>query len=106
LIPPPDPPTIIWHYGVPQPHQRIRRYRLLPADRHGSFILHGFSAVIVTEREFRVHGDGRVESALAYIPFSQEADLPDEVIAQINNYEPELQCVFAMVDSGGKAAVS
>jgi len=61
--------------------------------------------VIVTEGEFRVHGDGRVESALAYIRFSQEADLPDEVMEQINNYEPERQCVFAMVDSGGKAAV-
>jgi len=61
--------------------------------------------VIVTEGEFRVHGEGRVEAALTYIPFSQDADLPDEVIEQINDYDPELQCAFAMVDSEGKATV-
>ena len=80
-------------------------YQKIATFAYGSYVLHGSGAVIVTEGEFRVHGEGRVEAALTYIPFSQDADLPDEVISQINDYDPELQCVFAMVDSEGKATV-
>ena len=80
-------------------------YQQIATFAYGSYVLHGSGAVIVTEGEFRVHGEGRVEAALTYIPFSQDADLPDEVIEQINDYDPELQCVFAMVDSEGKATV-
>ena len=80
-------------------------YQQIATFAYGSCVLHGSGAVIVTEGEFRVHGEGRVEAALTYIPFSQDADLPDEVIEQINDYDPELQCVFAMVDSEGKATV-
>ena len=80
-------------------------YQQIATFAYGSYVLHGSGAVIVTEGEFRVHGEGRVEAALTCIPFSQDADLPDEVIEQINDYDPELQCVFAMVDSEGKATV-
>jgi hypothetical protein len=74
-------------------------YQQVAIFAYGSYIELGYGAVIVTEGEFRVHGGGRVEASLTYIPFSQEAELPDEVIEQINDYDPELQCVFAMVDS-------
>ena len=80
-------------------------YQQIATFAYGSYALHGSGAVIVTEGEFRVHGEGRGEAALAYIPFSQEAELPDEVIEQINDYDPELECIFAMVDSEGKATV-
>ena len=80
-------------------------YQQIATFAYGSYVLHGSGAVIVTEGEFRVHGEGRVEAALMYIPFSQDADLPDEIIEQINDYDPKLQCVFAMVDSEGKATV-
>ena len=80
-------------------------YQQIATFAYGSYVLHGSGAVIVTEGEFRVHGEGRVEAALTYIPFSQEAELPDEVIEQINDYDPELECIFAMVDSEGKATV-
>ena len=65
-------------------------YQQIATFAYGSYVLHGSGAVIVTEGEFRVHGEGRVEAALTYIPFSQDADLPDEVIEQINDYDPEL----------------
>jgi hypothetical protein len=80
-------------------------YQQIAVLAYGSFLQHGFGVVVVAEGEFRVRGDGRIEVSLSYIPFSQEADHPDEVIEQINDYDPELECVFAMVDSKSKAAV-
>jgi len=57
-------------------------YQQIATFAYGSYVLHGSGAVIVTEGE-----------------------LPDEVIEQINDYDPELQCVFAMIDSEAKASV-
>ena len=34
-------------------------YQQIATFAYGSFVLHGYGAVIVTEAEFRVHGDGR-----------------------------------------------
>ncbi len=92
-----SPPSTSTHQTAPTSTSRS------PPSPTGSYVLHGSGAVIVTEGEFRVHGEGRVEAALTYTPFSQEAELPEEVIEQINHYDPELQCVFIMADSEGKA---
>jgi hypothetical protein len=92
-------------------------YQQIATFAYGSYVLHGSGAVIVTEFRLGIDREGRaeqknpgtrrtwVEGDLAYTPFSQEAELTEEVIEQINHYDPELQCVFAMVDSEGKATV-
>ena len=90
-------------------------YQQIATFAYGSYVLHGSGAVIVTEFRLGIDREGRaeqknpgtrrtwVEGVLAYTPFSQEAELTEEVIEQINHYDPELQCVFIMADSEGKA---
>ena len=78
-------------------------YRQVATFAYASSIRQGFGAVIVTEGEFRTYGDGRVEAKVVYVPYSLDVDLPSEVITLIWDYDPERECVFAMVDGTGKA---
>ena len=69
---------------------------------YGAYLEHGFGAVIFTQGKFRTHGDDRVEASLTYEPYSAESDLlPAEVVDMIQDYDPERECILAMVDSAG-----
>ena len=60
--------------------------------------------MIITEGEFRNHGDGRVEASLTYVPYCEETDLlTPEIVDMIQEYDPDRECVLAIVDSAGKA---
>ena len=78
-------------------------YRQVATFAYASSIQHGFGAVVVTEGEFGTYGDGRVAANLEYVSYSLDADLPSSVMALIEDYDPELECVFAMVDGTGEA---
>jgi hypothetical protein len=80
-------------------------YRQVATFAYGSVLEHGRGAVVASQGEFRTHGDGRVEASLMYVANSERADLlPPEVVDMIQDYDPEGECILAMVDSAGEAA--
>ena len=79
-------------------------YQQIAAFAYGSYAQHGFGAVVITQGEFLKNNGGNIEAHVMYVPHSEdEALLPEEAIEFINDYDPERECVLAMVESTGKA---
>ena len=60
--------------------------------------------VLILEGAFRKRADGGVEATLRYAALKGEPEvLPPEIVPMVKEYDPDQECVLAMVDSTGKA---
>ena len=78
-------------------------YRQVATYAYSEFMRNGVGAVAITEGHFQVFGDGHIEAMLLYVPYTDDSQfLPPEASEQVDQYDPERECVLAILDANEK----
>ena len=79
-------------------------HRQVAVFGYSEYIRHERGLVLIVEGGFRKHADGGVEATLRYVALEEEPGLvPTEVVPMVKEYDPQRECVLAMIDGTGKA---